>query len=102
MAGSSPIEKGNVDAAVGEGLLYSRQTGNSYTASLYESLAGMLDLCAEPLDGRRLGLFSYGSGCMGEFFSGVVQPGYRSHLLTENHRQCLENRTELTYQQYED
>ena len=39
---------------------------------------------------------------MGEFFSGVVQPGYREVLYADQHRNLLENRTELSYQQYED
>jgi hydroxymethylglutaryl-CoA synthase len=37
-----------------------------------------------------------------EFFSGVVQPGYRAHLRTEAHRAMLSDRTGLTIQQYED
>jgi hydroxymethylglutaryl-CoA synthase len=91
-----------IDAAVEEGLAYSRDTGNSYTASLFESLACLLDTCGEDLGDRRLGLFSYGSGCMGEFFSGVVQPGYRKQLFTGRHRDMLADRTALSVQEYED
>jgi hydroxymethylglutaryl-CoA synthase len=46
--------------------------GNVYTGSLYLSLAGLLDTQAFALAGKRIGLFSYGSGCTSEFFSGVV------------------------------
>jgi len=101
-SGVEPVTPQRVESAVGDGLAYNRRTGNSYTASLYQSLCCLLDTCQENLEGRRLGLFSYGSGCMGEFFSGVVQPGYRRRLLTEHHRRLLEDRTELTCQQYED
>jgi len=87
---------------VGSSLLYNRQTGNTYTASLYEGLASLLDNDSEDLGGQRIGLFSYGSGCMAEFFSGVVQPGYRQQLFAERHHQMLAGRTELTYRQYED
>lgn len=87
---------------VGGSLGYNRITGNSYAASLYVGLACLLDNEAGDLAGRRLGLFSYGSGCVGEFFSGVVQPGYRDRLFSTEHRALLENRTELTYRQYED
>ena len=87
--------------AVAEGLAYTRDTGNSYTASLFESLACLLDSNSE-LAGKRIGLFSYGSGCMGEFFSGVVNPAYRSHLFSADHTAMLEDRTELAYQEYED
>ncbi len=87
---------------VGASLLYNRQTGNTYAASLYEGLAALLDNDPEDLTGKRISLFSYGSGCMAEFFSGVVQSGYRAHLFTGRHQQMLANRTELTYRQYED
>ena len=82
--------------------VYNRRTGNSYSACVHEGLCSLLDNAPEPLDGRRLGFFSYGSGCMAEFYSGVVQPGYRDHLFTDRHRAMLDTRTELTYRQYED
>ncbi|MEI6891474.1 MAG: hydroxymethylglutaryl-CoA synthase [Pontiella sp.] len=85
-----------------ESLRYSRITGNCYSGSMYVGLTSLLDTADEELSNKRIGLYSYGSGCVGEFFSGVVQPGYREHLYTDQHRNMLENRTELTYQQYED
>ncbi|HSR88062.1 MAG TPA: hydroxymethylglutaryl-CoA synthase [Pontiella sp.] len=87
---------------LGESLRYSRVTGNCYAGSMYVGLASLLDTAEEDLAGRRIGFYSYGSGCVGEFFSGVVQPGYRDVLYAEQHRNMLENRTELEYQQYED
>jgi hydroxymethylglutaryl-CoA synthase len=87
---------------IGETLTYNRITGNSYTASLYVGLSCLLDTSVSDLTGRRIGLFSYGSGCVAEYFSGVVQPGYRANLFTEGHRRMLDGRTELTYRQYED
>ena len=87
---------------IGESLLYSRSAGNCYSASLYIGLASLLDNAAEDLGGKRIGLYSYGSGCVGEFFSGVVQPGYRDALFAGQHRALLAGRAELTFQQYED
>ena len=87
--------------AVSDGLAYTRDTGNSYTASLFESFTCLLDSNSE-LAGKRIGLFSYGSGCMGEFFSGVIDPEYQEHLFSANHKAMLEDRTELAYQEYED
>jgi hydroxymethylglutaryl-CoA synthase len=46
--------------------------GNTYTASLYVCLAALLEAEARTLTGRRLGLFSYGSGSCAEFFTGFV------------------------------
>ncbi len=90
------------DAWIGNGLAYNRLTGNSYTASLYESLACLLDSDAEDLSGQRMGFFSYGSGCMGECFSGVVQPGYRAHTRAAAHREMLDSRSPLSVREYED
>ncbi len=87
---------------IGRSLIYNRITGNSYTASLYVGLTSLLDSTEEDLGNQRIGLFSYGSGCVAEFFSGVVIPGYKDHLLSSNHLNILDNRAELTYQQYED
>jgi hydroxymethylglutaryl-CoA synthase len=48
------------------------EVGNIYTGSLYLGLAGVLESDGAAIAGRRIGLFSYGSGCCAEFFSGVV------------------------------
>lgn len=101
-AGLPEPTEAEMAAEIGDSLRYNRITGNTYTASMYEGMNSLFDHCAEDVGGRRIGMFSYGSGCMGEYFSGVVQPGYRAHLFTEKHRNLLENRAELTYQQYED
>jgi hydroxymethylglutaryl-CoA synthase len=51
------------------------QVGNIYTGSLYLALASLLDAEAGELEGRRIGLFSYGSGCTAEYFAGRVVAG---------------------------
>ncbi len=91
----------DVKAELAPGLVYNREIGNSYVASLYVSLCSFLDLHADDLTGKRLGLFSYGSGCMAEFFSGHVLPGYRDHLKTSRHRALLDNRRAVTVMEYE-
>jgi hydroxymethylglutaryl-CoA synthase len=96
------VGKEQMQALLEESLRYSRISGNCYAGSMYVGLASLLDTAEEDLAGKRIGFYSYGSGCVGEFFSGVVQPGYREVLYAEQHRNMLENRTELTYQQYED
>jgi hydroxymethylglutaryl-CoA synthase len=101
-AGEEDVSDARILADLGQGLEYSRQTGNCYTASLYEGLACLLDHTPADLADKRIGFFSYGSGCMGEFFSGVVQPGYRDLLFTDLHHKILEDRTALTCREYED
>lgn len=63
------------DMGLFTGSIYNRRLGNSYTASLFSALTSLLHNDSD-LEGRRLGFFSYGSGSVSEFFTGVVQPGY--------------------------
>jgi hydroxymethylglutaryl-CoA synthase len=88
-------------AQIGHSLEYGRKIGNSYTASLYVGLTALLDLAEEDLTGKRIGFYSYGSGCVAEYFSGVVQSGYKAVLDTEYHANMLTNRTALNYADYE-
>ncbi len=96
------ISDKELENVIGDSLIYSREAGNCYAASLYIGLTSLLDNCAEDLNGKRIGLYSYGSGCVGEFFSGVVQSGYRDARLIDVHQALLAGRSELTFQQYED
>ncbi|AWV04271.1 3-hydroxy-3-methylglutaryl-ACP synthase [Burkholderia sp. JP2-270] len=50
-----------------------QMVGNVYSAALYLALCSLLEHVDETV-ARRIGLFSYGSGCASEFYSGVVQP----------------------------
>lgn len=56
----------------GQALWANQELGNCYSGSLYLSLAGMLERMDSRVAGARVGLFSYGSGCCAEFFSGRV------------------------------
>ena len=96
------VSASEIETALEDSLTYSRRMGNCYTASMYVGLASLLEQSDRDLTGKRIGLFSYGSGCVGEFFSGIVQPGYQSMLKGALHQEMLQNRSELSYQQYED
>ena len=82
-------------------LHYGKVSGNSYSAALYVSLASLLDQSSKDLSEKRIGFYSYGSGCVAEFFSGIVQPNYKQALDTEFHKELLSERQALTYQEYE-
>lgn len=86
---------------VGYSLEYNRQIGNSYTAALYVGLTSLLDLAPLDLTGQRIGFYSYGSGCVAEYFSGVIQPGYQTQLHQSTHKNLLADREMLTYADYE-
>lgn len=84
-----------------DALTYGKEIGNSYTASLYISLISLLENKLEDLTNKRIGFFSYGSGCVAEYFGGIVQLGYNNHLLKEHHQKILKSRTEIDEKQYE-
>lgn len=88
-------------AQISDSMNYNRLTGNCYTASLYIALSSLLESAPEDLSGSRVGLFSYGSGCFADFFSGTVSRGYRSMLKGDVHKEMLDSRIELNMEQYE-
>lgn len=82
------------------GKIYNEEVGNCYSASLYLSLVSMLDNNTTDLSGQNIGLFSYGSGAVGEFFSGTIAHGYRDYLFTDYHQSLLDNRDFIDYETY--
>lgn len=84
-----------------DAVFYNRYVGNIYTGSLYLSLISLLEN-RELNAGQQIGLFSYGSGSVGEFFSATLVEGFENHLSKENHQQALSDRNELSVEEYED
>lgn len=78
---------------------YNETIGNSYTASLYLALAALLE-GDEDLTGETVGLFSYGSGSVAEFFTTHITPGYRTHLRTAAHADAIARRRPIDYDTY--
>ena len=78
---------------------YNRRIGNSYTASLFAALAALLD-GDDDLTGERIGFYSYGSGSVGEFFTGLVVPGYRDVTRGADLVAALDARTPLDIPSY--
>lgn len=95
------IEETSWKRDINYALQYNRLMGNCYTASLYVGLASLLDHVEADLTGKRIGFYSYGSGCVAEFFSAVLQPGYQDVLKTKYHQQLFVSRAELSYEEYE-
>lgn len=77
-----------------------RDVGNLYTGSLYLSLLSLLRH-GQLQGGERLGLFSYGSGAEGEFFSGIVQLSYREGINEQQLTALLANRRAVSVAEYE-
>jgi len=81
-------------------LRYPQLVGNIMGATLYLALASTLDH-VEIDSPRRIGLFSYGSGCSSEFFSGVVTPRSREQIRRRQIAQALDRRTLLSQSEYD-
>lgn len=78
----------------------SMRVGNIYTASLYMSLLSLLEnYDLEP--NSLIGLLSYGSGAMAEFFSGNVVDGYKEWINPKGDAALLDDRQRLTVEEYE-
>ena len=90
---------GNID--VEKTLIYNRIIGNSCSSSLYVSFISLLDHENEDLSEKRIGFFSYGSGSVAEFFSGCMVQGYKNLLSSEENRNSLSSRLEISFDEYE-
>ena len=77
-----------------------RELGNIYSGSLYLSLAGLLERSTDPIGGTRAGLFSYGSGSCGEYFSGRLGTDPQAWKGRTGMEEGLKKRVELDYRKY--
>ncbi len=82
-------------------LRYPGLVGNLFSGSLYLALASLIDT-ARPASETRVGLFSYGSGCSSEFFSGVVGPESVRRLAEMRIGDRLAARRVLSFAEYTD
>ena len=86
---------------VGPSLAFAAEVGNVYTGSLYMALASLLHAEAAELEGKRIGLFSYGSGCGAELFAGRVARGAGVFARALAIDEPLCNRVRLSFEEYE-
>ncbi|MDY0395068.1 hydroxymethylglutaryl-CoA synthase [Virgibacillus halophilus] len=81
---------------------FNKNIGNIYTASLYLSLLSLLENQEGLPAGARIGMYSYGSGAVGEFFSGILQPDYQKQLHIQRHADLFASRKEISVTEYEE
>jgi polyketide biosynthesis 3-hydroxy-3-methylglutaryl-CoA synthase-like enzyme PksG len=80
-------------------LEYPSIVGNLCSGSVYLGLASIIDNA--PYTGTtRVGLFSYGSGCSSEFYSGVIDRGSAEAQARFGIGDHLRSRFELTFDEY--
>lgn len=83
------------------GLTYCQRVGNIMGATAMLSLASTIDNAQFDAP-QRIGIFSYGSGCCSEFFSGTISKQSQQRLNAMNISQTLDNRYALSIEQYDD
>ena len=86
---------------VGASLAFAAEVGNVYTGSLYMAIASLLHAEATVIEGSRIGLFSYGSGCGAEFFAARVVPGAGAFAKALALDEPLRHRVRLAFDEYE-
>jgi len=81
-------------------LTYCREVGNIYSGTVFLALAGTI-ASAMPDRKSRIGLFSYGSGCSSEFYSGWASPQAETALALAGLPENLAGRQRLNMVDYE-
>jgi hydroxymethylglutaryl-CoA synthase len=101
LAREESLGAASFEGQVAPSLLLASRIGNTYTSSLYLGIASLLQAQGAELDGKRIGLFSYGSGCSSEFFSGVVGPRAAQVIVGAKLDELLARRTRIDVAEYE-
>jgi hydroxymethylglutaryl-CoA synthase len=94
---SHPMDETHLECVKG----YGQDVGNIYNGSLYLSLLSVIDQAPEDLTHQKLGMFAYGSGAIGEFFTLTIQASYKQGYNQAAVRALFEHRKSLTMDQYE-
>ncbi|KAF5800723.1 putative hydroxymethylglutaryl-CoA synthase [Helianthus annuus] len=97
---SQQVAKPDYDKKVQPGTLVPKQLGNMYTASLYAAFASLIHNKTSSLDGKRVMMFSYGSGLTATMFSLHLTEGKAPFSLSNiakvmNIEHKLKSRTEF-------
>jgi polyketide biosynthesis 3-hydroxy-3-methylglutaryl-CoA synthase-like enzyme PksG len=82
------------------GLTHCQDVGNIMGATAMMSLASTIEH-GDFEKPQRIGVFSYGSGCCSEFFSGVATQEGQTRIRAMKIREQLDRRYELTMDEYD-
>ncbi|MBW1605468.1 hydroxymethylglutaryl-CoA synthase [Lactobacillus sp. Sy-1] len=98
---ATPDKQAELKTAFSFGSMYNKRVGNLYTGSLYLSLLSLIDNDDHLKVGDTVGLFSYGSGAQGEFFTGQVEAGFFDANRKQRMQTMLNSRRQLSVPEYE-
>lgn len=101
MAKAAPAEiEADFNERVMPGLTYCQRVGNIMGATALFSLFSTI-VNGDFSTPKRLGCFSYGSGCCSEFFSGMVGGDAQQRINSYNFTDHIDSRYKLTMDEYE-
>jgi len=81
-------------------LAFCARVGNIYSGTVYLALASII-VNAQYDSTKHVGLFSYGSGCSSEFYSGFINPAAKEKLLKMQIKEALDTRHKLSIAEYD-
>ena len=82
-------------------LRYVRRMGGTYASSPLIGLMGLVDGSEDLRPGDRVSLYSYGSGCCAEFYSGLIGPAAREVVRAARLSDLLDERHTVGVEEYE-
>jgi len=88
------------DHMVAPGLFGVREVGNIYTGSVYMGLVSLLETEREKVEGKKIGIFSYGSGCGAEFLICHMKENTRTLIDSINFKKQLHRRKKISIEHY--
>ena len=83
-------------------LRFVRRMGGTYASSPLIGLMGLIDGSDDLRTGDRVGIYSYGSGCCAEFYSGLVGPAAREVVRDAGLPRLLDARHAVSVEAYEE
>ena len=82
-------------------LRYAQRVGSTYGASNFVGLCGLIKSAADLKAGDRIGIFSYGSGAIGEFYSGFILPEAKEEIEKRKIDEAFDTRKKVSVKEYE-
>ena len=82
-------------------LRYAMRVGSTYGAGNFVALCGLIKSVDTLSPDDRIGFFAYGSGCIGEFYSGHILPDARKFIDSLKIDEELDSRRKVSVEEYE-
>ncbi len=82
-------------------LRVARQVGSTYGSSNFAGICSLMTSDSPPKAGDRIGMYAYGSGAIGEYYSAIVCPEAVETVAAMNIQNELDSRKKVTVDEYE-